>query len=610
MTRPLKVVAYAVNGAGVGHLTRVLAILRWMRRLALCAGRRLDVYVLTTSEAGALALREGFATFKLPSKTVVRAAGLPKEDYLRVARQWVWHSLGLLQPDLLVVDTFPGGTFGELGPALDVPARKLFVCREVKAGFDAAGFAAWLPFYDRIVVVGEGGAAQHPSDNNSYFSTPDDPFSEALVEWPADWQAQAEDRGVYADGRKAVDERQDRDLPAGQVVSNGVVFPAAVRARVRCVPPIMLREPAELHDRATARQRLGIPDEALALWLSAGGGGDATAERTLTALMEALEPLDGVHLVVGAGPLFTGAPRRGRGITWLTEPLAVEDFTGLDAAISAAGFNTTHELLAAGVPTALFAQKKIADDQTARVARLAAAGAVLPLLLNADGTPDAAGLAAVIAGLRQPEVRAQLRARAQSVVALGGARQAAWYALQLVLDAGELQAATARATLRLCRWLEQRRLDAESCARLWAVTDAVTDGDELAEWLEAIPEGVTLDDMLAFLRRLPRLADAADLDHAFGLWQRLAEALGAVGDERARTMFLRQMPWSRRASAEDQVRVLTTFLAAVGAAGESLYRALAVLERHTAGAESDPWQWLSAVLKAAEEVRHGHSAGA
>jgi hypothetical protein len=98
------------------------------------------------------------------------------------------------------------------------------------------------------------------------------------------------------------------------------------------------------------------------------------------------------------------------------------------------------------VPTALFAQEKIADDQPARVARLAAAGAVLPLLLNADGTPDAAGLAAIIADLRQPEVRARLRAQSQSVVALGGARQAAWYGLQLVLDTGELQSAMARAT--------------------------------------------------------------------------------------------------------------------------------------------------------------------
>ncbi|WP_058866180.1 hypothetical protein [Chloracidobacterium thermophilum] len=609
MTQPLKVVAYAVNGAGVGHLTRVLAILRWMRRLALCAGRRLDVYVLTTSEAGALALREGVAVFKLPSKTAVRAAGLPKEDYLRLARQWVWHSLGLLQPDLLVVDTFPGGTFGELGPVLDVPARKLFVCREVKAGFDAAGFAAWLPFYDRIVVVGEGGAARYSSDNDFYLSAPADPFSEPEeleesvngVHGTDDRETQAERRKVPADGGC---------LPAGQVVSNGVVFPSAVRSRVRRVPPILLREPEELHDRTTARRRLGIPDGAMALWLSAGGGGDVLAERTLTALITALEPLDDVHLVVGAGPLFTGAPRRGRGITWLTEPLAVEDFAGLDAAISAAGFNATHELLAAGVPTALFAQEKIADDQSARVARLAAAGAVLPLLLDADGTPDAAGLAAIIADLRQPEVRARLRAQARSVVALGGARQAAWYGLQLVLDAGELQSATARATLRLCRWLEQRRPEAESCARLWALTAAVTDGDELAEWLEGLPESLTLEDMLVFLRRLPRLADADDLDHAFGLWRRLAGALESVGDERARTMFLRQMPWSRRASPEDQVRVLTTFLTAVGTSGDSLYRALAVLERHTAGAESDPWQWLSAVLKAAGEVRHGHSAGA
>lgn len=601
MRRPLKVVAYAVNGAGLGHLTRVLAVLRWMRRLALCAGRRLDVYVLTTSEAGQLALREGFAAFKLPSKTVVQAARLPKEDYLRLARQWVWHSLGLLQPDLLVVDTFPGGTFGELGPVLDVPARKVFVCREVKAGFDAAGYATWLPFYDRVVVVGEGGRAQLSSDNDLYaFDVPDAVVSGAASDGPVAWPA----------GREAERNGEPRVPGLPEMPVNGIAFPLTVRPRVRYVPPILLREPEELHDRATARRRLGVPDGALALWLSAGGGGDALAERTLAALIAAAEPFDDVHLVVGAGPLFTGAPRRGPRITWLTEPLAVEDFAGLDAAISAAGFNATHELLAAGVPTALFAQEKIADDQAARVARMTAAGAAVPLRLGADGLPDAEAVAAVLAELRQAEVRARLRSQAQAVVGLGGARQAAEYALQLLLDAEALQIATARATVRLCRRLEAGRLEAESCARLWAVTSAVTDGDDLAEWLEALPDGFTVDDLLVFLRRFPRLADAADVEHALALWQRLAEALCTVGDDRARSLFLQQMPWSRRTAPGDQVRVLTTFLAAVRASGESLYRALAVLTRHTSGVESDPWQWLAAVLRAAEEVRDGCGAGA
>ncbi|HYO91006.1 MAG TPA: hypothetical protein VEQ40_05190, partial [Pyrinomonadaceae bacterium] len=80
--RRITTVAYAVNGSGLGHLTRVLAILRWMKRLAQLSGVRLDAYVLTSSEAPGLALEEGFVSFKIPSKTAVREAGLPKEDYL------------------------------------------------------------------------------------------------------------------------------------------------------------------------------------------------------------------------------------------------------------------------------------------------------------------------------------------------------------------------------------------------------------------------------------------------------------------------------------------------------------------------------------------------
>ena len=116
--RRLTTVAYAVNGSGLGHLTRVVAILRWMRRLARLSGVQLEAYILTSSEAPGLALEESFVTFKIPSKTAVRKAGLPKDDYLRLARQWVWHSLGLVKPDLLLVDTFPGQSIGTPIPHL------------------------------------------------------------------------------------------------------------------------------------------------------------------------------------------------------------------------------------------------------------------------------------------------------------------------------------------------------------------------------------------------------------------------------------------------------------------------------------------------------------
>jgi predicted glycosyltransferase len=123
----IRVVNYAVNGRGVGHLTRLVAISRWLRRYAAYCGVRCEIYFLTSSEADGLLFREGFASFKLPSKTLVKETGIDKRTYLALAKQWVWHSLGLLRPDLLVVDTFPRGSFGELLSALDLAKQRAFI---------------------------------------------------------------------------------------------------------------------------------------------------------------------------------------------------------------------------------------------------------------------------------------------------------------------------------------------------------------------------------------------------------------------------------------------------------------------------------------------------
>lgn len=193
------------------------------------------------------AVRRGFASFKLPSKTVVREAGVDKLAYLALAKQWVWHSLGLLRPDLLVVDTFPRGSFGELLSALDLCKQKAFVYRPLKGDFAARpDFQAMLPLYDAIVV-------------------PD----HAEVE--------------------------------------PVRVPSAARPALRHVGPVMAREAVERRDRAEARRRLAVPDDALCVYVTGGGGGDATCERRLLEVCDALAAEPDVHAVVGAGPLYRGS---------------------------------------------------------------------------------------------------------------------------------------------------------------------------------------------------------------------------------------------------------------------------------------------------------------
>lgn len=546
--RSLTVVAYAVNGAGLGHLTRVLAVLRWMRRIARCAGTRLDAYVLTTSEASDLALREGFAAFKLPSKTAIRDAEIPKEDYLRLARQWIWHSVGLLKPDILLVDTFPGGTFGELGPVLDVPAKKVFIHRAVKDDFARLdGYRAFLPQYDRIIAIEEPSAVP---------------------------------TGLY-DG---------------------------FEWRVRTVGPILLRGCDELHTRADARRRLGIPDGAFAVWVGAGGGGDHTAERTLRSIAGYFSERNDCHLVIGAGPLYRGEPLRDRNITWHTEPLASLDFPGLDAAISAAGFNSFYELLNAGIPSAFFAQEKIADDQLRRIQAAVDVGAALYITADSTGELSDDALDFAMRRLTDDASRTALSEAAVKFVPTNFAREAARLALQVVIDRHELDDAMDLATPGFFKLLDDAKVNPESLERALKWFDGVEGlgGEEMADLFGKVLVGPGDSDrlrwFLMFAKRFPKPTDEHQCEQLVEGWLVIQNALAAFNNPRGTDSFLNGLPLARRIDLEAQTAALETFLRAVHAGGETIYRAQALIDRHHDASLGDR-ALLVALEKATEEVR-------
>lgn len=375
LPRSLSLVSYAVNGSGLGHVARQVAIHRWLRRYASFAGVATQHWFLTTSEADTWLWHEGFAAFKLPSKSVVEAAGVPKLSYLALAKQWIWHSLALLRPDLLIVDTFPNGSFQELLGALDLCKQRALVLRPVKADIaQQAAFRAVAGLYDRVIV-------------------------------PA-----SADEGVAELGLEP--------------------------RRVAFTGPIMRAERFELRSRAEARQALGVSDDARCVLVSAGGGGDASAEQLFRTVTELLADDPRLHLVLAAGPLFRGTPRRGPRLTWWTEPGLGEQLAGVDAAICAAGFNTAHELLFAGVPTVFVPQDKVADDQAARVDALVRAGAA-----RVASLADPVGLRAAVGAVLGPDTAAALRAAGMAQVPENHARDAALELLGLLLPAALLRQA-------------------------------------------------------------------------------------------------------------------------------------------------------------------------
>jgi UDP-N-acetylglucosamine--N-acetylmuramyl-(pentapeptide) pyrophosphoryl-undecaprenol N-acetylglucosamine transferase len=355
--KTIRVVSYAINGRGVGHLVRQLAILRWVKRYGALLNLNIEAWVLTTSEADTLARREGIPAFKLPSKAMVRDAGIEPTRYLGVARQWVMNAVAGLAPDILVVDTFPGGSFGELLPVLETVPTRVLVARAVKDDIarDPA-YAALVPLYQRTIV-------------------PDD-------------------RGTGA---------------------------------------ILLREREELLDRRAARVALGIGDRR-AVYVTLGGGGDEMAPRVLPELTDRLVAR-GWHVVVGAGPLYLGPERRGPHITWMDRYVPLELLNGVDAAVSAGGYNSVTELMFAGVPTVFLPQARIADDQEGRAKAAADAGAGR-LARNLDEVPD------LLEAPGDPAV-------ARSLVPVNGARAAAIAVLGTMVPAGDLMFAQSLVTPEL-----------------------------------------------------------------------------------------------------------------------------------------------------------------
>lgn len=373
LPRNLSIVSYAVNGRGLGHIARQVAIHRWLRSYAAFAGVRSQHWFLTTSEADTLLFHEGFAGFKLPSKAAITEAGIPKPSYLALAKQWVWHSVALLRPDLFIVDTFAGGSFQELLGVLDLCRHPALVLRPVRPEFAAQpAFRALAGLYERVIV---------PSREHD---------------------------------------------EAGLAAALGLA-----RERLRFVGPIMRGESFERLTRSDARAWLGVPEPVRCVLVSGGGGGDDGVEQLFDAIERALAraALDDVWLVYAAGPLFRGRPRTGPRRVWWTTPDLPKLLAAFDAGVCAGGFNSVHELGFAGIPTVFVPQRKVADDQHDRARRLVERGAAICLELG----PEGANLSEALSAVLEPERGARLAAAARAFTPDNNARAAARELLALAL---------------------------------------------------------------------------------------------------------------------------------------------------------------------------------
>jgi UDP-N-acetylglucosamine--N-acetylmuramyl-(pentapeptide) pyrophosphoryl-undecaprenol N-acetylglucosamine transferase len=349
--KPVRILNYAVNGLGLGHISRLISINRWIRRITGALGINTEIYFLTSSECDSIAYQNGFAAFKIPSKNIIKETGIPQVRYRKIAKQWIWNAVNLCSPDILIVDTFPYGSFHELFDVMDLGFKKIFIYRAIKS--EIAGkniFQKSLFGYDKIII----------------------PLENPIEEY---------------------------------------IMPDTLKERVSTSGEVIIRDLDELHPRKKARDLLGLNEDDLVCYVTAGGGGDPNIENTLFLLTKTLTGITDIKFVIGAGPLYRGKEFHSPNTIWTTRSNIIEYYNAFDFAVSAGGYNSSYELLYAGLPTIFFNQDRLYDDQEKRINNLAEKESCLKLKSN---DPDE--IIAAINTFRDINNRQKYSVNAKSVI--------------------------------------------------------------------------------------------------------------------------------------------------------------------------------------------------
>lgn len=370
---PQHVVFYCINGMGVGHATRLLAIAREYRSQRSEEGIADDIVFVTSSDGDQRLQEAGFPVFKVPSVQAISRVGRLCKRYQSVARRVLTATLEALAPDVLVLDGAPGGSFGELLPSpdwdvLDVCRHLVYVYRPVKAAVaQKISFGALFERFDRIIVP-------------EVFTT-------------------------------------QESLPSELCGLSNVVT----------VGPIISFDQAHKRDKVDLRRELGIPLDKYVVYVSTGGGGHSDAEAQLTSICQVILQMTDVYGVVACGPLYKGRFIESPALNWRVETSGAKLMGASDVAVSAAGANSFNELMMLGIPTVFVPLITPSDDQYARAERARRAGAAE--LITLSSVP--ADLPVVLTAWRDPSAREQLAKRARQMIPENGCREAARVLLQL-----------------------------------------------------------------------------------------------------------------------------------------------------------------------------------
>ena len=137
---------WCINGNGLGHVTRTLAIARQIRRIA----PDVEILVLTSSEHAGVLSREGIASVKVPSaESFEQDQRLPVPQLVHALTS---QTVAIFRPDLVVVDANPAGLYGELLSPVATITKRVFVFGMFPNWVGRPEYKFAVQMYGRIVV--------------------------------------------------------------------------------------------------------------------------------------------------------------------------------------------------------------------------------------------------------------------------------------------------------------------------------------------------------------------------------------------------------------------------------------------------------------------------
>lgn len=140
------------------------------------------------------------------------------------------------------------------------------------------------------------------------------------------------------------------------------------------VGPVTLLDPTDLDDRSVARDALGLEAERPAALVTLGAGNINNPTGDLRTIVGVLADLD-VQICVTRPEIAEHSVSTGRPVSVVREFPLSRRHRAFDLAVSAAGYNSFHELLRFGVPTLFVPNLKTSlDDQRTRARYAAAQG--------------------------------------------------------------------------------------------------------------------------------------------------------------------------------------------------------------------------------------------